>query len=389
MSKTKQPLKSELRLPSQANWLKYIQTQEDPPNAFQSGAEYPFYSDTGVVGEITEGLGPYKILNAVPISDNGTANISMVLRAFIYDSSLNYPLVPLKTDTSRFHGGYFQEEIASLVSLSLGIRLKAGEANRHFYPGDLYGRFRSHAFKPAPSLSIDVANPVIRTSKRVYMRDAEQFLATIPNIEPSKYVDLVRAARAFQDALWIAESDPHLAWLLLVSSLEIAANSHFTASGSALDNFVELKPDLSSIIIDAGGQELLKRVAEDFKGVFGSTKKFLVFCEKFIPNAPDTRPTEEGRITWTWSGMKPLLSKIYDLRSQALHAGIPFPAPMCRPPSKSSQEDHPAEKAIIALAEGTMTANWLPKDAPIALHTFQYFVRGALLNWWQQIPNER
>ena len=161
MSKIKPPPSPPLRLPSQENWLKYIEAEETLSAEFYSGAEYPFYSDTGVLGEIADGLGPYKILNAVPISGNGAANISIVLRSFIYDNSHRHPAASLKTDITRFHGGDFQEEIAALVSLSLGIRLKAGEANRYYYPGDLYGRFRSHAFKPAPSFNLDTLNPVI------------------------------------------------------------------------------------------------------------------------------------------------------------------------------------------------------------------------------------
>jgi len=35
-------------------------------------------------------------------------------------------------------------------------------------------------------------------------------------------VALTRAARLYQDALWMIESEPSLAWLLLVSAIETA-----------------------------------------------------------------------------------------------------------------------------------------------------------------------
>lgn len=389
MNNKNQPYPIHLRLPSQANWIKYIETKENDDNEFYSGAEYPLYSDISVIGEISEGLGPYALLNALPRTPGNQANISVILRAFNYDNSNNYiPRDPLKTDIRRFHGGHFQEEIAALLSLSLGIRLKAGEANRHFLPNEPYGRYRSYTLKPAPTLDLDHKNPIIPMPKSVHLTEAAPFLKTIPNLKPEIYIELVRAARVYQDALWISESDPHLAWLLFVSSLEIASNADFTSTGSALDNFKEYKPDLALAIIETGGNDLLRQIAEDFKGIFGSTKKFIDFCEKFMPDAPNTRPLQaEGRISWIWPDIKPILTKIYSLRSKALHAGIPFPAPMCRQPDKCYRDEFPAEIAITALAESTQNGNWLPKDAPIALHTFQHFARGALLNWWTSISN--
>lgn len=378
---------SPLRLHSQANWIRHNELKDANDNQPYNGAEYPLYSDVGVVGEISDGLGPYKILNALPSSQGSEADISIVLRAFIHDAPHQYTRTPLKTDNSRFHGGNFEEEIASLISLSLGIRLKAGEANRYFYSNDPLGRYRAHKFNSTPSLSIDLKSPMIPMPERVDMTEAAPFLTTIPHIKPHIYIELVRAARTYQDALWISESDPHLAWLLFVSSLEIAANADFTTTGSALENFKTLKPSLALIIQEAGGDSLLTHIAEEFKGVFGSTRKFLMFCEKHMPTAPTFRPLDESRISWTWADLQPVLNKVYSLRSQALHAGIPFPAPMCRPPRIGFQDKHPAEKAITSLAEGTMSSNWIPKDAPIALHTFQYFARGALLNWWQKLPD--
>jgi hypothetical protein len=40
------------------------------------------------------------------------------------------------TDTSRYHGGTECDEIASLLSLALGCRLKAGDPTRWFKLGD-------------------------------------------------------------------------------------------------------------------------------------------------------------------------------------------------------------------------------------------------------------
>src|SRR4051812_3786080 len=93
--------------------------------------EYPLFSDANLEGEITAGFGPYMLLNGL------TANFNRDLRspaAFLrVENHLDYPLREFNsTYDVRYHGGYIQDELAALLSLTLGIRLKAGGATRHF-----------------------------------------------------------------------------------------------------------------------------------------------------------------------------------------------------------------------------------------------------------------
>jgi hypothetical protein len=46
---------------------------------------------------------------------------------------------------------------------------------------------------------------------------------------------LLRAARLYQDALWLVESESSLAWLMMVSALESAAVQWRKANGTPLD----------------------------------------------------------------------------------------------------------------------------------------------------------
>ncbi|MBP2869962.1 MULTISPECIES: hypothetical protein [Pseudomonas] len=375
------------RLPSQSNWLKFIELEQAGNLECFGGSEYPLYSDVEVRGEISSGLGPYALLNAVPMGSGTTADIVMVLRSFIFEGHEHVSLSNnLKTDVKRFHGGHLPEEITALTSLALGIRLKAGDANRYFDASDRLGRFVAYSSRPWPSLSVNPGRPIIPTPKDVLLNDIQARLTTIPTLNAGLYIELVRAARAYQDALWISEIEPHLAWLLFVSAIEIAANAQLASAGSSTENLKELKPELARMVENAGGEDLLNEVAKDLKGLFGSTKKFLMFCEEFMPTEPSERPSLDWmKIEWTWSGLLPILKTVYALRSHALHAGIPFPAPMCRQPDQWRDDNVPAERAITSLAVQTMNGQWVPKDAPIALHTFQYFARGALLNWWDRI----
>lgn len=171
-----------------------------------------------------------------------------------------------------------------------------------------------------------------------------------------------------------------------MSALEIAANAQFSSTGSSTENLKELMPGLATMVEASGGPDLLNGVATELKGLFGSSKKFFMLCKEFMPAEPPERPSLDWmKIEWTCAALLPILKKIYSLRSHALHAGIPFPTPMCQRPHQWGQDTVPAERAITSLAVQTLNAQWVPDDAPIALHTFQYFTRGALLNWWDRI----
>jgi len=374
------------RLRSQSNWLTFNELQEAGNNDCYGGSEYPLYSDVEIHGELDNGLGPYALLNAGSFGRPKGANIAIVLRYFNFEAPERRNLAELKTDVKLFHGGSLPEEITSLASLALGVRLKAGDANRYFDGGDPLGRYMAHSYRPAPSLSVNHGLPLIPMPEHVLLNDIQSRLATIPTVKAKLYIELVRSARAYQDALWISESEPHLAWLLFVSALEIAANAQFSSAGSSTENLRELMPELATMVEASGGSDLLNKVATDLKGLFGSTKKFLMFCEAFMPAEPPDRPSLDWmKIEWTWDALLPILKKIYSLRSYALHAGIPFPTPMCQRPHQWTQDTVPAERAITSLAVQTLNAQWVPEDAPIALHTFQHFTRGALLNWWDRI----
>lgn len=373
-------------LPSQSNWLKFDEGILGDHVCY-GGSEYPFYSDVDITGEISEGLGPYTLLNALPMRSRNTAEIVIILRSFIFeDFNCSFRVEgELKTNIALYHGGNLAEEIAALTSLALGIRLKAGDANRYFDGSDPHGRFQALRWRPLPSLSVGLGRPKIPMPTSVNLNEVQPLLSTVPKVKPELYVELVRAARAYQDALWIAETEPHLAWLLFVSAIEIAANARFASSGSPTENLRELKGGLAQLLLDSGGEDLLEKAAADLKDLFGSTKKFLLFCEEFMPAEPPTRPRADwARIEWKWVSLKKILSKVYALRSKALHAGIPFPPPMCREPDQHGDAG-PSERAITSLAVHTMNGSWVPEDAPISLHTFHYFVRGALLNWWGHI----
>jgi hypothetical protein len=343
--------------------------------------EYPLYSDAHIVGQIS--CGPYQFLHTLAIPVQGVVQPIMVLRS---DWHLDFSFPGFqKTDSTRYHGGSPSEEIAALASLAMGIRLKAGESTREFTPAsDPKGSPRAWATRPEPALIVNRAIHRWVLPRAVHGSHSLEALSSclniLPNMDPCDAVSLVRSARSYQDALWLAESQPELAWLLLVSAVETAANRWRRGKEEPLERLSFSRPDLCDYLSRLGIPDLLPRVATEFAESMGATKKFVDFCLNFRPSEPTERP-KFGRIDWSDDSLRRILSIIYGHRSKALHDGCPFPAPMCRAPHSEPSWPSPTEKPLGDSSEAGGT--WLEKHIPILFHTFEYIARAALLNWWK------
>jgi hypothetical protein len=361
----------------QLNWLAMLKGEQSI-----STQEYPLYSDSHVTGEIE--FGPYHFLHTVPIPSLGIAQPILVLR---YDY---YWIAPHptwnKTDSDRYHGGTPAEEMAALTSLALGIRFRASDSTRDFQPGgDPKGRPRAWATRPAPVLTVSPLHHRWVLPRIVHGQHPITSLGpleTLPRLNAADAVTLVRSARLYQDALWLAESEPELAWLLMVSALETAAVRWRSQAEDPVEKFKTSKRGLYDYLSELPDKTVLERVAAEFSDSFGVTRKFLDFVNKFRPPAPEPAP-KWWRLDWSDKGLENALKIVYGYRSKALHTGRPFPAPMCQPPYRQPDWEAWSEKP-----GGDMSiagAVWKEKDIPMLLHTFEYIVRGTLLNWWRSL----
>jgi hypothetical protein len=189
----------------------------------------------------------------------------------------------------------------------------------------------------------------------------------------------------YQDALWLSESELNLSWLMLVSAVESAANAWRSANDSPIDRLEVSHPEFVHYLESTGIPGLSERVAAQFSDSIGTTKKFVDFLTEYCPRPPDKRPAERRQVDWSRDKLRRMFSKIYGCRSQALHAGVPFPAPMCQyapikwdPAWEAVSETPFANVKSLSIQGGT----WLAKDMPMALHIFEYVVRSALNAWW-------
>lgn len=369
---------------SQRNWHN-IATKHHP----SSICEFPFFSDAHITGEQTNGFGPYQFLNTVPFTElPGEVSAAVILRVAVHLDQYRPQMT--KTDASLYHGGTLVDEIAALMSLAMGIRVRAGGESRRFECGqDPLGHPTLREKPPIPIVCVRNHRPILPDVTGTHSMDELELLKSIPNVACERYVNLVRAARFYQDALWTAEAEPNIAWLMLVSAIEIGANDLFQTEATQVQRLQEWRPELGELLAEAGGHRHLEQVAAIIANCFGATKKFLDFTLRHMPPEPDRRPAAEWfRLNWSRSEIKKVLNKVYEYRSNALHGGIPFPAPMLNPPSPSDETSIPSEVPFMGLAAHTRGGTWLPKDCPINLHCFHYIARHVLLNWWRSLNNE-
>jgi hypothetical protein len=201
-------------------------------------------------------------------------------------------------------------------------------------------------------------------------------LAGLPRLASADAVALIRAARLYQEGLWLAEAEPALAWLLLVSALAAAAGHWRVGEESPVERLRASRPDLEALLAAAGGAELVAQVAAQIAPYMGATKTFVDFVMRFLPDPPAARPDPFGRLSWDRRAMKKVLRRVYGYRSRALHGDRPFLAPMCQTPTVFGDTAVPAEFPL-GITMRTLGGTWRAEDVPLHLHAFEHIARGG------------
>jgi len=365
------------------NWKAYI---DGKPWSF--AYEVPLFTDSHITGEIVDGYGPYQFLNTVPIHKPDVAP-SIILRLTNHIATEDIVKSEMdRTNAKHYHGGKLQDEIAALLSLNLGVRFKAGDSTRTFQvDGDSKGHPCNYIWGENPTLKLSYQGTILPYTKKIEcLINNALLLKKLPELNANDAVTLVKAARLYQDAIWIAESEPALSWLLFVSAIETAADQWHREKNTPAERLKIFDLDLFNILESFGGEKLIDAVAEKISNVIGATKKFVDFLIEFIPSPPENRPEPFIQHDWQINNFQVSFKKIYGWRSRALHNGISFPAPMCNVPMRSNNSFF-AEKPP-GLAMMTKGATWMAEDTPMLLHLFEYIVRNALIKWWKTLlPN--
>jgi len=355
----------------------------------QWSAEYPIYTDSWITGEINNGLGPYQFLNAIAIRETHESHLypAVLLRMDWHLPRDSLKPDPTKISFDKYHGGHVEDEMAALLGLQLGMRARAGGVSRQFEPdGDPKGRPLTGTSKTIPQIAFPRLQGKILpwAARQHYLNSCVnptfKLFQTLPYEDASA---IVKAARLHQEALWIAEGAPEMAWLLLVTAVETAAYHWRKATVSPLAWLKERKPNLCDLFKKEGRDDLLNAVASELANLVGATAQFRGFLEAFCPAPPAERPQGCYQHPWDHESLTRSFKTIYSRRSDFVHSGIPFPAMMCMQPYLAKRKKKLYAEKPMGLAMAAQGGSWKQEDAPMQLHIFEYIVRGALLEWWK------
>jgi hypothetical protein len=358
------------------NWRAALQGKE-----IVSGYECPLYSNALIVGQTN--IGPYQFINTIAHSSAPMGVAPVVVLRIDVHKEFDHPNME-RTDSSNYHGGTLSDEIAAIAALAMGCRAEAGPTSREFSQNDPRGKPVAYYGFGVPALPHGSPGPTLPWAIGPHsLADLEWFSNGFQS-SPGDQIALIRAARLYQDAIWIGDAEPALAWLLLVSAIETAAGRWDKSKLSATERVRYSKPELAEAI-EAKCPELFQFIAEKIADTMGVTRKFVDFILAFLPPPPESRPDVAFRVPWEQENLKPIFRKIYGYRSRALHDGIPFPAPMCLPPLGIGRDwAAPAEKPA-GLAMSALGGVWRQEDTPMSLHIFAYITRRVLQAWWSSL----
>lgn len=341
------------------------------------------YSDVRFVDEVREGVGPVSLINPIRL-DEGHVAPAIILRYGFHVTNELPQNMSWKPDLSRFTGTSAYDEIACLLALQYGTRLVAGDAVRIFDQSDPLGRPFTDRSPPNVYLSVRRPTPVLPWCSGE-KRMVSGHLPYLGRMRPADALALIRSARSYRDALWLADADPQLAWLLLVSAVETAAvHLAIPDEDDAEARLRDAAPQLADVL-DSLGPNVASQAAPHLAHLFKATARFLTFFKQFPPPPPEKRPPEGFRFRPWEQKMKKALTAVYEWRSKALHAGVPFPPPMCGPPFPTHPDWNAPCETVIGTAASMQGGVWTREQMPFGLHLFEHIARSSLLAWWKSL----
>jgi hypothetical protein len=370
----------------QDNWAAYVAGKP-----LQTTIEVSLYTDVRLTGGDAV-LGPMVLINTLAWAGReGDVAPSILARIGIHvDQKPAGTLI--KDDFQHYHGGDQFDELAAIVAVALGARVWAGTIERSFDPEeDRFGKLYRYRDKSLPAFQRRDEKaaqiPSLGGERSMEALAALSDWSQRPNGHMSA---LIKAARQYQQAVWTADSDPELCWLLLIAAIETVSVKWATDAVTPEDMLKDGMPELHSLL-QTKSPAVLSEVANLLRNLTGSTKRFRDFLAHFAPGPPDHRPEPWLQFDYSNDNIRKAASKIYHHRSRALHDGIAFPAPMCGVPrafGALSANDaalgkrSPLQEIPIGLATSSMGATWKHEQTPMVLSTFERIARQAILNWW-------
>ncbi len=269
-------------------------------------------------------FGPFEICAWEPLTDLPRASYSLVLKLKnpVYEASS-----ASASQSGFFHGSSLVGEICSLLSVILRRRVQLGPMlRRDNEPLRIFTQ---------PSIQ----NPAL-IEGTIDLGVVEPAMTALCEVPSDLHEPFLLACRYYQEALELIDTKPDIAYILLVTAIEVLV-VRLTQRPTEADFAQRLKDALASVT-DADAKKVL---VEQLLGDRKISARFVSFISsrltaEFWKASPKCTPAE-GRIEQ--SEIQDLASRIYNQRSRLLHEGEPFPPNVTSPPNSPAEIDRSSQ----------------------------------------------
>lgn len=273
----------------------------------ERSSEYEVICDSHIVGELR--YGPYYF--TIWEFDRKEAGEERLLCLRIREAVLpeGQELWRSATKTGLYHGGGIPAELVALACVFLRRTLRLGRLVRM----DDSPRMFSQTFGGTPHyLERGEAN----------LGQMGDWLNLVECLKPELHEPFILAARLYQQALELLGSKADLAYLNLVSAIEVLAQD-FEITKPSVEEF---DPTLGRLLAQVADEGLRQQLASSFlKRERFIQRRFVSFVLAHISADFWTEPGRPTLGLISPEGLPGLLKKVYEQRSRTLHSGEPFP----------------------------------------------------------------
>lgn len=320
--------------------------------------EYEVIADACIIGELT--YEPYYfMLWDFPADQRPGEEIKLCLR--ISDEAPEKGLKPWMSapKNAYYHEGGIAEELVALASLFLRRRLKLGSIVRL---NDTPTRLSMKHLTSSRTIDDQLIDG------KSNLADLAKWLNLTEGLDSNYHQKFILAVRLYHQALILIEEQPDMAYLNLVSAIEVLCKN--TDIGEV--KLSDLDKTLSTVVGSVKDEGLRNKIEQAIlKRERFHSRRFVSFILNHIEKDfwdNEKRP-QHGKITS--KELPDLLRRIYRQRSRTLHDGEPFPPTIFT---------HPWREAEIDFSRGIMVGGrkWEPKDFIPYPHFFERLVNHVL-----------
>ena len=322
--------------------------------------EYQVTADAYIVGDVS--YGPYRFrVWEIGIDKKEGDDRWLCLRVEHRMTSDDDRFWEAASRQGFYHGGGVPDEIVSLACLFLRRRLRLGRVVRMRDDPimiDRHGRANGWIDRALVSGQSDLT--VLR-----------EWFPLVEGLRSALHQRFILAVKHYQQALHLIEDSPQIAYLSLVSAIEILSGDFDIGQPTLAD----YDANLGLLVGQIQDQDLRRQIEnrilrlQRFIG-----RRFVAFVEAYLDQTFWDEPdrAEQGRVDP--SELRRLLKRVYGQRSKTLHEGEPFPATIERPPLQA--EEIPSGYSVAVGERLWDQADFVPHP-----HFFERLVRHVLLNY--------